>query len=74
VADVVVVGLRHERWTEAITSLIVPKPGIRIDERELLASVRAHLGPSNVPNAVIVVGDLPNTSTGKIHKKLPRDT
>ena len=26
-AEVVVVGLPHERWSEAITAVVVPKPG-----------------------------------------------
>ncbi len=31
VAEAVVVGLPHERWTEAITAVVVPKPGETID-------------------------------------------
>ena len=31
VGEVVVVGLPHERWSEAITAVVVPKPGATVD-------------------------------------------
>jgi acyl-CoA synthetase (AMP-forming)/AMP-acid ligase II len=73
VAEAVVVGLPHERWTEAITAIVVPAPGAALDERELLSRVRAHLDPYKVPKAIITVDELPKTSTGKIQKNLLRD-
>jgi acyl-CoA synthetase (AMP-forming)/AMP-acid ligase II len=73
VAETVVVGLPHERWTEAITAFVVARPGASIDERELLARVREHLDPYKVPKAIIVVDELPRTSTGKVQKNLLRD-
>ena len=74
VAEAVVVGLPHERWTEAITAVVVPKPGARIDQQDLLARVRGHLDPYRVPKAIIVVDELPRTSTGKIQKNLVRES
>jgi acyl-CoA synthetase (AMP-forming)/AMP-acid ligase II len=73
IAEAVVVGLPHERWTEAITAIVVPVPGAQFDERELLNRVRAHLDPYKVPKAVITVRELPRTSTGKIQKNVLRD-
>jgi acyl-CoA synthetase (AMP-forming)/AMP-acid ligase II len=73
VAEVVVVGLPHERWTEAITAIVVPRPGTSIDERELIAKVRTHIDPYKAPKAIIVVDVLPKTSTGKIQKNVVRD-
>ncbi|MFC4946492.1 AMP-binding protein [Pseudonocardia sp. GCM10023141] len=73
VAEVVVVGLPHERWSEAITAVVVPKAGERIDEVELLAAVKQRLDGYKVPKAVIVVDELPRTSTGKIQKNVVRD-
>jgi acyl-CoA synthetase (AMP-forming)/AMP-acid ligase II len=73
VAEVVVVGLPHERWTEAITAIVVPRPGTSIDERELIAKVRTHIDPYKVPKSIIVVDELPKTSTGKIQKNVVRD-
>src|SRR6202022_895050 len=33
IAEVVVVGLPHERWTEAVTAIVVSKPGAHLDEQ-----------------------------------------
>jgi len=73
IAEAVVVGLPHERWTEAVTAIVVPAPGAQVDERELLSRVRAHLDPYKVPKAIITVEELPKTSTGKIQKNVLRD-
>ncbi len=74
IAEVVVVGLPHERWTEAITAIVVASPGTQLDEKELLGRVREQLDPYKVPKAVITVPELPRTSTGKIRKNVLRDT
>ena len=73
VAEVVVVGLPHERWSEAITAVVVPKPGERIDTEDLRLRLKDRLDGYKVPKAVIVTGELPRTSTGKIQKNLVRD-
>jgi long-chain acyl-CoA synthetase len=72
VAEAVVVGLPHPRWSEAITAVVVPKPGERIDEAELLAALKERLDGYKVPKAVLLVDELPKTSTGKIQKNVVR--
>ena len=73
VAEAVVIGLPHERWSEAITAVVVPKPGETIEAAELIGALRDHLDGYKVPKAVIVVDALPKTSTGKIQKNVLRD-
>jgi acyl-CoA synthetase (AMP-forming)/AMP-acid ligase II len=73
VAEAVVIGLRHERWTEAITAVVVLRPGETIDEAGLIAALKQRLDGYKVPKAVIVADALPKTSTGKIQKNLLRD-
>ena len=73
-AEAVVVGLPHERWSEAITAVVVPRPGEALDEAALLRALRERLDGYKVPKAVIVVDELPKTSTGKIQKNVVRDT
>ena len=73
VAEAVVVGLPHERWSEAITAVVVPKAGETIDPAQLLDALRGLLDGYKVPKAVIVVDELPKTSTGKIQKNVVRD-
>jgi len=72
VAETVVVGLPHERWSEAITAFVVPKPGQTIDPASLIAALKQRLDGFKVPKAVILVGELPKTSTGKIQKNVVR--
>jgi acyl-CoA synthetase (AMP-forming)/AMP-acid ligase II len=73
IAEAVVIGLPHQRWTEAITAIVVPAPAARVDEADLLRQVRERLAGYKVPKAVIVVDELPRTSTGKIQKTVLRD-
>jgi long-chain acyl-CoA synthetase len=74
IAEAVVVGLPHDRWTEAITAVVVPKPGETVEPEALLASMKPLLDGYKVPKAVIVTGELPKTSTGKIQKNVVRQT
>ena len=73
VAEAVVVGLPHERWTEAITAVVVPKPGVSLDPEAVRAATRSHVDAYKVPKSVIVVDELPKTSTGKIQKNVVRE-
>jgi len=72
VSEVVVVGLPHERWSEAITAFVVPRPGETIDPAGLIAALKARIDGFKVPKAVILVDQLPKTSTGKIQKNVVR--
>ena len=72
VAETVVVGLPHQRWSEAITAFVVPRPAETIDPAELIAALKERLDGFKVPKAVILVGQLPKTSTGKIQKNVVR--
>jgi acyl-CoA synthetase (AMP-forming)/AMP-acid ligase II len=72
IAEVVVVGLPHPRWSEAITAVVVPKPGVELDEAAVIQATKGQLAPFKVPKSVIVVDELPKTSTGKIQKNVVR--
>jgi long-chain acyl-CoA synthetase len=72
VSEVVVVGLPHQRWSEAITAVVVPKPGQAIDPAELITTLKGTLDGYKVPKAVIFADQLPKTSTGKIQKNVLR--
>src|SRR4051794_6992870 len=73
VAEVVVVGLPHPRWSEAVTAVVVPRPGGRRHRAGRPAPPRDPLGGFKVPKAVLVVDELPKTSTGKIQKNVVRE-
>ena len=57
------IGPPHERWTEAITAVVVPGPGETVDPAALITALRQRLDGFKVPK----------TSTGKIQKNRLRD-
>jgi acyl-CoA synthetase (AMP-forming)/AMP-acid ligase II len=66
------VGLPHQRWGEAVTAFVVPRPGETIDAGELVTALKASLDGFKVPKSVVFVEQLPRTSTGKIQKNVLR--
>ena len=68
------VGLPHARWSEAITAFVVLRPGATTDEHGIIQAVKSVIDGYKAPKSVIVVDELPRTSTGKIQKNAVRDT
>lgn len=68
VAECAVVGLPHERWTEAVTAFVRRSPGAPVSVEELEAHCRERLAGFKVPKAVVLLDELPRSSSGKIQK------
>jgi acyl-CoA synthetase (AMP-forming)/AMP-acid ligase II len=68
VQETAVVGLPHERWDEAVTAIVVVKPGETVTEDELLTKLRSHLSPFKCPKRILFTPAMPKTATGKIQK------
>jgi len=68
VLNAAVVGLPHDRWGEAITAFVVPRPGLQPTGAELIAHCKGHLGGFEVPKDIVLVEALPLSPTGKIQK------
>ncbi len=69
VFEVAVVGLPDPKWIEAVTAIVVLKPGHTEDETGLIAHARAMLAPFKVPKKVIYVQTLPRNTAGKLLKR-----
>ncbi|NKQ55455.1 AMP-binding protein [Amycolatopsis sp. K13G38] len=63
-----VIGLPHEHWGEAVTAVVVLRPGAEADEEAIIAHCRAALGGYETPKAVVITDSLPETVGGKILK------
>jgi fatty-acyl-CoA synthase len=68
-SEVAVVGLPHPRWIEAVTAVVVAKPGRTLTEAEVLAHAAAHLASFKCPKAVVFVDSLPKNPSGKLLKR-----
>jgi long-chain acyl-CoA synthetase len=73
VLEVAVIGVPDERWVEAVTALVVCRPGARPTVEELLAFARARLAGYKLPRSIEFVDDLPHTPSGKVLKRELRE-
>lgn len=74
VSEVAVVGLPDPKWIEAVTAIVVLRPGHEPDEASLTAHAREHLAPFKVPKQFIFVQNLPRNTAGKLLKRELRAT
>jgi 3-oxocholest-4-en-26-oate---CoA ligase len=69
VADAVAVGLPDERFGEAVTAVVEPKPGAEVDEDELIAHVKGCLAAYKAPKRVVTVEGIGRAPNGKVDYK-----
>ena len=70
VSEVAVVGLPHPYWIEAVTAVIVRKPGFEaMTEEQVIAHCRAQMAHFKVPKKVVFVEALPKNPSGKLLKR-----
>lgn len=62
------VGLPHPKWDEAVTAFVTAAPGGSVCEQAVISFCRARLARFEIPKAVVVINEMPTTSTGKIRK------
>ncbi len=74
VARAAVIGLRHERWGEAVTAMVIlaeeaASGGAKLPtELELIAFARTRLAGFELPKKIVFVKELPVTVGGKVLK------
>jgi acyl-CoA synthetase (AMP-forming)/AMP-acid ligase II len=68
VAEAAVINARHERWQERPLLLVVPRNGAQIDTTDLMRLYDGVVAKWWLPDAVIVVDELPHGATGKLNK------
>ncbi|MET3803319.1 fatty-acyl-CoA synthase [Nakamurella sp. UYEF19] len=73
VAEVAVIGTPDDRWIEAITAVVVLRPGATAGPAELIAHARLSLASFKVPKSVHLVAELPRNQSGKLLKRVLRD-
>lgn len=74
VLDAACVGVPDERFGEAITALVEPRPGQAIDSGVLVAHVRSTLAAYKSPKNVITVASVGRAPNGKLdYKRLKQE-
>jgi acyl-CoA synthetase (AMP-forming)/AMP-acid ligase II len=73
ILECVIVGLPHERWGEAITAIVTPRPGETLTEDEVVQAAKRVLPHFKAPKQVVFVDEMPRTSTGKVQKNVLRE-
>jgi malonyl-CoA/methylmalonyl-CoA synthetase len=58
---------------EAVTAIVVARPGHTIDERTIIDALKAEIARFKVPKRVHVVAELPRNAMGKVQKNLLRE-
>ena len=76
VAEVAVVGLPDRQWGEAVTAVVVPRPGPPPTLEDLAEWVGARLATHMKPKRLILADRMPRSATGKIlkHRLVARHT
>ncbi|HEU5026039.1 MAG TPA: acyl-CoA synthetase [Spirillospora sp.] len=69
VAEVAVFGIAHPRWIEAVTAVVVAKPGAALAVDDVHAHVRERLAGYKRPKYVVLAESLPKNPSGKILKR-----
>jgi acyl-CoA synthetase (AMP-forming)/AMP-acid ligase II len=71
VAEVAVFGTSHPRWGEQVTAAVVAKGPVT--QSELAEFARPHLAGFKLPRALVIVDELPKTSSGKVKRSELRE-
>jgi fatty-acyl-CoA synthase len=68
VAEAAVIAATHPKWDERPLLIVVPRPGHTVDPASVLKSYEGKVAKWWLPDAVVVVDELPHTATGKLLK------
>jgi fatty-acyl-CoA synthase len=68
VLECAVVGVSDERWGERPRAFVVLTPGGEATPEELVEHVKSRIARYKAPRDVVLVDELPKTSTGKVQK------
>jgi len=72
ISEAAVVGREDAEWQEAVTAVVVLRPGAVVDGEDLRSHCAAVLAGYKVPKRIEFVGELPRTASGKLLRRALR--
>ncbi len=69
VYEAAVIPVADQKWGEVPKAIVVPKPGSKLGEVELIEFCRARLAHYKCPQSIEFCESLPKTATGKVLKR-----
>jgi fatty-acyl-CoA synthase len=69
VQEVAVIGIPDQKWGETVKAVVVAKPGMNIEESDIIAWARERIAAFKAPRSVDVIDALPRNASGKILRK-----
>jgi fatty-acyl-CoA synthase len=67
--DAVAVGVPDERFGEAVTAVVEAAPDATVDERDVIAHVKAHLAGFKAPKRVVTIDSIGRAPNAKVDYK-----
>jgi malonyl-CoA/methylmalonyl-CoA synthetase len=73
VVESAVIGVPHPDFGEAVTAVVVVKPGAALSETGVIAALKTAIANFKVPKRVFFVQNLPRNTMGKVQKNVLRE-
>jgi malonyl-CoA/methylmalonyl-CoA synthetase len=73
VQECTVIGLPHPDFGEAVTAIVISRPGAGLTEEKLAAGIKDKLARYKQPKRFLFADDFPRNALGKIQKNVLRD-
>ena len=74
IGEVSVIGVPDEKWVEVGRAVVVVKEGETIDDVTIINHCREHLARFKVPQSVVFIDEIPHNATGKVLKRMLRES